>query len=173
MDANQKLTELLQPYLNDDGSGNPAIYIVDIQIAGKQGGRLKVTILLDSDTGITIDECARISRQLGAQLDEIDLFEGRAFTLEVSSPGVDFPLQSPRQYRKNIGRSLHVLLDDGTVRDGKLADVTDGHIVLDIAPARKSKPKKKVGTDEAPAPEGPTPIPFEHIKKANVAITFK
>lgn len=172
MDANQKLTELLQPYLNDD-SGNPAIYIVDIQVAGKQGGRLKVTILLDSDAGITIDECARISRQLGAQLDEIDLFEGRAFTLEVSSPGIDFPLQSLRQYHKNVGRSLHVTLTDGTVRTGKLINVADDHIVLDIVPARKSKSKKKVDTDEAPTPEGPTPILVDNIKKAIVEISFK
>ena len=49
----RKLTELLQPYLEND-----QLYIVDIQVAGRQGGRLKVTILLDSDTGITIDECA-------------------------------------------------------------------------------------------------------------------
>ena len=173
MDANQKLTELLQPYLNDDGSDNPALYVVNIHIAGKQGGRLKVTILLDSDTGITIDECARISRQLGAQLDEIDLFEGRAFILEVSSPGIDFPLQSPRQYRKNVGRSLNVTLTDGTVHNGKLIDVTDDFIVLDIVPAPKSKSKKKAGTNEAPEPEGPTPIPIEHIQKANVEISFK
>ena len=172
MDANQKLTELLQPYLNDE-SGNPAIYIVDIQVAGKQGGRLKVTILLDSDAGITIDECARISRQVGNQLDEIDIFDGRAFTLEVSSPGIDFPLQFPRQYRKNIGRLLQVTLADGTIRNGKLTEVAEDHIVLDIAPAQKSKSKKKVGADDAPTPEGLTPISFEDIKKANVEISFK
>src|SRR5919199_1422138 len=99
MDDKARIIELLQPYLNDG-----EFYIVDVQVVGRQAGRLKVTILLDSDTGITIDQCADISRRLGVEMDEGNFFGESAFTLEVSSPGVDFPLTFPRQFIRNIGR---------------------------------------------------------------------
>lgn len=169
MDDKAKIVELLQPYLNGG-----QLYIVDCQVAGRQGGRIKVTILLDSDTGITIDECADISRRFGAQLDEINIFGEAPFTLEVSSPGVDYPLTFPRQYRRNMGRQLAVMLNDGIVHKGKLESVEDDHIVLDIVPEKKSKSKKKKEAEPAAEPlSGPTPIRFDTIKKATVEISFK
>lgn len=170
MDDKAHVIELLQPYLNDG-----QIYVVDVQVVGRQGGRIKVTVLLDSDAGITIDECAEISRRLGGQMDEMNFFGESAFTLEVSSPGVDYPLTFPRQYVRNIGRKLVVALIDGGMRKGKLESVADDHIVLDVEPEQKSKSKKKKEADasvEAPV-AGPTPIYFEQIKKANVEISFK
>ena len=175
MDDKAHISQLLQPYLRDD-----QLYIVDIQIAGRQGGRIKVTILLDSDTGITIDDCADISRRLGGQMDEMNFFGESPFTLEVSSPGVDLPLLFPRRYVRNVGRQLIVLLTDGIVRKGRLESVADDHIVLDIEPEKKSKSKKKKETSlitepSAGTPEavGPTPIPFNQIQKATVELVFK
>jgi ribosome maturation factor RimP len=170
MDDKAKITELLQPYLNND-----QLYIVDVQVVGRQGGRIKVTILLDSDAGITIEECAHVSRRLGAQMDELNFFGEAPFTLEVSSPGVDFPLTFPRQFVRNVGRQLIVTLADGTTQKGKLESVADDHIVLDIEPEKKSKSKKKKEADlttEA-SPVGPTPIAFSALKKANVEVSFK
>ncbi|MVM28822.1 ribosome maturation factor RimP [Spirosoma sp. HMF4905] len=170
MDDKAKITELLQPYLNND-----YLYIVDVQIVGRQGGRIKVTILLDSDAGITIDECADISRKLGAQMDEMNFFGEAPFTLEVSSPGVDYPLTFSRQFVRNVGRQLIVTLTDGTIRKGKLVSVSDDQIILDIEPEKKSKSKKKKEADlttEA-VPVGPTPIAFGEVKKANVEVSFK
>ncbi|MVM37913.1 ribosome maturation factor RimP [Spirosoma sp. HMF3257] len=170
MEDKAKITELLQPYLN-----NGYLYIVDIQMVGRQGGRIKVTILLDSDAGITIDECADISRKLGAQMDELNFFGEAPFILEVSSPGVDYPLTFPRQFVRNVGRQLMVILTDGASRKGKLVSVTDDHIVLDIEAEKKSKSKKKKEADlttEA-VPVGPTPIAFGELKKANVEVSFK
>ena len=170
MDDKAQITELLQPYLN-----NGQFYIVDVQVVGRQGGRIKVTLLLDSDAGITIDECASISRQLGAQMDELNLFNESPFTLEVSSPGVDYPLTFPRQFVRNIGRNLIVTLIDGVLRRGKLEAVADEHIILDVEPEPVSKNKKKKEENlsaEIP-PVGPTPIPFGQIKKATVELSFK
>ncbi|GAB3770259.1 ribosome maturation factor RimP [Spirosoma horti] len=170
MDDKAKITELLQPYLNGD-----EFYIVDIQVAGRQGGRLKVTILLDSDAGIKIDDCADISRRLGGQMDEMNFFGDSAFTLEISSPGVDYPLTFPRQFTRNVGRQLTVTLTDGKTRKGWLDSVANDHIVLDIEAEKVSKSKKKKEADltaEIP-PVGLTPIPFEQIKKAQVEVSFK
>lgn len=169
MDDKAQLTEWLQPYLNND-----KLYIVDIQVVGRQGGRIKVTILLDSDTGITIDECATISRRLGGQMDELNFFGESPFTLEISSPGVDFPLTFKRQYVRNVGRQLTVTLVDGGIRKGRLESVADDHIVLDIETVNVSKTKKKKeALLTADVPAGPTPIPFVQIKKANVDVSFK
>ena len=170
MNDQEKLRELLEPYLNNDH-----LYVVDSQIAGRQGGRIKVTLLLESDSGITIDECAEISRQLGAEMDEVNFFGESPFTLEVSSPGVDSPLTLPRQYMRNVGRQLTIVLTDGAIRKGKLKSVADDHIVLDITAEKKSQRKKKKEADltaETP-PVGPTPIAFEQIKKATVEVSFK
>jgi ribosome maturation factor RimP len=165
-----KITELLQPYLDNDH-----FYVVDVKVAGARGGKLKVTVLLDSDAGITIDECAIISRQLGNQLEEMNFFGEAPFTLEVSSPGVDFPLTTPRQFRRNLGRSLTLNLTDGKTLKGQLDSVTDEQIVLDVEPVKLSKTKKKAleATGLPPQPEGPTPFRFEQIKQASVEISFK
>ncbi|GAB3763447.1 ribosome maturation factor RimP [Spirosoma pomorum] len=170
MNDKERIIELLQPYLDND-----RIYVVDIQVAGRQGGRLKVTILLDSDAGITIDECASISRQLGGQMDEMNFFGEAPFTLEVSSPGVDFPLTFPRQYVRNIGRQLAVTLTDGRVWKGTLDAVEEDQIILDVVPEKKSKSQlKKEALLQAEAPvAGPTAVSFGQIQKANVEISFK
>lgn len=166
MDDITRITELLQPYLNGE-----QFFIVDIHVAGRQGGRIKVTILLDSDEGITIAECATISRRLGAQLDETDLFNGAPFTLEVSSPGIDFPLQFRRQYLKNVGRQVAVTLKDGQILRGQLESVGDDHIVLDIPPVKK--PKKKLIEATATEPTGLQTLRFDDIQKTNVEVSFK
>ena len=166
-----KITELLQPYLDND-----FFYIVDVKVAGARGGKLKVTLLLDSDEGITIDECAGISRRLGNQLEEMEFFGEAAFTLEVSSPGVDFPLTRPRQFQRNIGRTLALTLTDGKTLKGKLDSVTEEQIVLDVEAVKLSKTKQKAEQAAGLAsaePEGPTPFRFDQIKQATVEISFK
>lgn len=165
-----KITELLQPLLNNDH-----FYAVDVNVAGARGGKLKVTLLLDRDEGITIEECAVISRQLGNQLEEIEFFGDAPFTLEVSSPGVDFPLTKPRQFQRNIGRMLALMLLDGKIVKGKLDSVTNDQIVLDVEAVKLSKTKQKVvqAAGLLPQPEGPTPFRFDQIKQATVEISFK
>ncbi len=159
MEVKEKVTELLQPYLNED-----QYFIVDIQVSPSRN-RSKIAILLDSDTGISIEECAAISRKLGNQLEEIDLFNGAAFILEVSSPGIGEPLTLNRQYRKNIGREVAVMLHGGEIRKGVLEDVNEERIVISETPARK--PKKN------DPPAGPVEIPFADIKKTTIQVSFK
>jgi len=169
MDDKARITELLHPYLNND-----QFYIVDIQVAGRRGGRLKVTLLLDSDEGISIDECADISRRLGTQMDEQNFFGDAPFTLEVSSPGVDFPLTFARQYVRNVGRQLAVTLTDDSLQRGTLVSADDAGIVLDIVPEVRSKTRQKKDDEAGIVPlSGPTPFAYGQIKKAHVEIVFK
>ena len=79
-------------------------------------------ILLDSDEGITIQECADISRSLDQELEAVETPETN-YALEVSSPGLDQPLRLPRQYQKNVGRDLKVTLETGQALTGTLVEV--------------------------------------------------
>ncbi|MFC0185584.1 ribosome maturation factor RimP [Pseudarcicella hirudinis] len=152
-----KITELLQKYLEDD-----RLFIVEVEV-GQSKTRSNVTILLDSDIGITIEECAKISRKLGHEIEELNLIES-AFNLEVSSPGIDQPLKFRRQYVKNIGRSVKIILKDGSEKKGSLDAVSDEGIT--ITEELKKKPKK--GEEH-----GPLEIPFSNIEQTKIQISFK
>jgi len=80
--------------------------LVAVRYAGRAGGgTLKVTI--DKPGGVTLEDCTRVSRALGHALDVEDLIEHR-YTLEVSSPGLDRPLERVADYEKSIGRLVRV-----------------------------------------------------------------
>jgi len=81
-------------------------YLVGVS-SRKEGARRIIQVFADTDTGITIAQCAEISRELGSALDAINAVEG-PYDLEVSSPGIDRPLKLLRQYKKNVGRKYRV-----------------------------------------------------------------
>jgi ribosome maturation factor RimP len=155
----EKVIELLQPYLEED-----RIFIVEV-LATEGKNRQNITILLDTDEGIKIEECASVSRRLAFFIETNELIKD-AYNLEVSSPGIDQPLILKRQYVKNIGRDLKLNLIEGGEKVGQLEDVTDEGIVLKEE-VKKSKGKKVVEPIESLS------IPFGNIKQAKVQISFK
>lgn len=145
---------------------NPDVFIVDMAL--KQGVASVLSIHVDTDAGITIAQCARISRHLNVYLEEEAGLEF-PFNLEVSSPGVGKPFKVQRQYFKNVGRNLKVKLQDGSVQKGKLVAATEEGITLEIKPGKKPKPS----TTAAPQPdENRISISFEQIEEAVVEISF-
>jgi ribosome maturation factor RimP len=155
----EKIIELLQPYLEED-----RIFIVEV-LATEGKNRQNITILLDTDEGIKIEECASVSRRLAFFIETNELIKD-AYNLEVSSPGIDQPLILKRQYVKNIGRDLKLNLIEGGEKVGQLEGVTDEGIVLKEE-VKKSKGKKVVEPIESLS------IPFGNIKQAKVQISFK
>lgn len=109
---------------------NQSIFLVEVVLKGNSGNQ-KVIVLLDGDDGVSIDECSRVSRTLGNLMEEEELMEDK-YTLEVSSPGLDHPLKLHRQYVKNTGRSLQVETTEGEKIEGKLTEVTDQGIVMNV-----------------------------------------
>ncbi|MHA8053434.1 ribosome maturation factor RimP [Aquirufa sp. Wall-65K1] len=100
-DLSEKIREWLLAYVGDG-----PIFLVDLQVS--QGAkRSLVTILVDTLEGISIDECALLSRKLAHHIEE-NLWIEEAYNLEVSSPGLDFPLTQGWQFQKNIGRKVKV-----------------------------------------------------------------
>jgi ribosome maturation factor RimP len=137
----------------------PGQFIVDITVSAKKGPG-KVLVLVDADQGITIDDCAEISRQLSKALDDSSLLMDH-YMLEVSTPGVDYPLRLKRQYVKNIGRKLKIKLSDKTL-EGKLMEVKTESIVL--AQETGTGKIKEIMTVE---------VLFSAIEKAFVLVSFK
>jgi ribosome maturation factor RimP len=73
----------------------------------KQSGSSVLRIYIDKETGVTMDDCAKMSRQASAMLDVEDPIQGR-YTLEVSSPGLNRPLFELAHYQKFIGSNVRV-----------------------------------------------------------------
>lgn len=138
---------------------SPGQFVVDVIVTAKNGPG-KVLVLVDGDEGISIDDCAEISRQLSKLLDESQLINDK-YMLEVSTPGVDQPLKLKRQYKKHIGRTLKIKTAENLV-DGKLIAVDEDKITLNQE-VGTGKKKETVTLD----------IPFDQIEKTFVVVSFK
>jgi ribosome maturation factor RimP len=134
-------------------------FVVDLQVSPSKSNH-KVIVLIDSDAGISIDECAIISRKLDDEIFKLGLIPD-AYRLEVSSPGVDFPLTFARQYQKNIGRTLKVILTDGTEKLGELVEATAERFTI----RTKAKKKSEAAIDDS--------IEYAAVKKSQVQISFR
>ena len=136
----------------------PDLFLVE----AKMHSNGKLIILVDGDNGIGIAECAQISRYVGFKLEEENTIE-TAYNLEVSSPGIDFPLSSQRQYNKNIGRELAIKMADGAKREGKLTAVNETNLTIEEKIKQKGKKAELVESV----------IPIEQITETKVLISFK
>ena len=98
-----------------------------------QSGMLLVRLLVDRAGGVTVQDCARINQLVGQALDQAGLI-GQSYTLEVSSPGLDRPLTSHRDFERSVGEDLRlfVRMADGKTREtrGQLLAVQREAIVL-------------------------------------------
>lgn len=136
-------------------------FLLKVQLSGHPGSRRKLTIWVDSTQGITVDDCAEISRKLGDLLDAESWIED-AYALEVGTAGADAPLTDVRQYPKHIGRTLWVKLTDGEVLEGTLKEVTAVHVTLEVW----KKIKGQKATPEIRM------LPFESMEKTKVVLAF-
>ncbi|WP_030482386.1 ribosome maturation factor RimP [Nocardioides aequoreus] len=122
---------------------------VDVKVAGQ---RRLLRVAVDKDGGITLDDVAEATREVSRVLDERVLMGERAYTLEVSSPGVDRPLTHPRHWRRNTGRLVKVTTDDETLTGRILASDDDG-ADLDVSGASRR-------------------VAYDEVRKALVQIEF-
>lgn len=160
------LKDRLVALVNDIIAVNPEIFLVDILAIDK--GKKRIVVLLDGDKGLDIEFCAEVSRKLGHIIETENIIE-EAYVLEVSSPGIDFPLKLQRQYAANIGRSLKVETANG-ITVGLLKEVSETEIQLEI-PNKKSKTQIKKEIAAGIAQEEPIKnILIADIKKAMVQV---
>lgn len=111
-------------------------FVVEVTVAPDN----RINVEIDSDTGVDIDTCARITRAIEARYDR----DVEDYELEVGSAGLTAPLKIRRQYEKNIGNDVEVLTRDGRKLTGRLTAVSDDGNIFTIEIERKVKePGKK------------------------------
>lgn len=148
MEEENKIRTLAEKAIQE----NNDLFLVDVKVKGNSGNQ-KVLVFIDGDNGISIDACSKISRMISAEMEEEDFMTGK-YTLEVSSPGLDYPITLHRQYVKNIGRSVIVETLEGVNVEGELQAVEKDEIFL------KDKTEERS-------------IKFEEIKQSKVKVSFK
>ena len=98
-DSIEKITEFILPILE-----SLKIELVDIYLMGRMGNQV-LRVFVDKDEGITLDHCAKVSREISDIIEIEDLIPGR-YRIEVSSPGIDRPLKSYNDFRRNLNRNV-------------------------------------------------------------------
>jgi ribosome maturation factor RimP len=107
------------------------IYLIDLDIR-TQGRTQNLDVFVDTEAGITAGELSALSRTLGTEIENRDLIK-EAYTLNVSSPGLERPLRFPWQYRRHKGRSVLVTYrkaGEAITCEGTITDVSDEQIVV-------------------------------------------
>lgn len=90
--------------------------LVDVEYV-KEGSGMSLIFTIDSDKGVTVDDCELVSKKIDPLLDEINPTDDGAYTLVVSSPGLDRPLKSNRDLTRAISKEVEVTLF--SKQDGK------------------------------------------------------
>ena len=138
---------LIEPVLNDLG-----YELVEVQFRREAHGQV-LRVIIFRPEGIGVEDCARVSREVGHLLDVEDLIE-QAFHLEVSSPGLDRPLQNARDFARYRGSRVRLILaETGEEIIGLIGECGEEELVLET-------------------PDGARIIPLSLVKKAKLVIDF-
>ncbi len=128
-----RLHEVISPILWTLG-----LELIDVVCVGR-GPRSVVRVLVDKPGGVTITDCEQAHKALGPALDVADPFP-HAYTLEISSPGLDRPFQRTQDYQRAIGKQVNLKLRqplEGQWRiTGELKQVDEALVVLEIGTYR-------------------------------------
>ena len=135
-------------------------FVVDVIVSKHK--LMKVTVILDGDNGVTIDDCSKLSRAISAEIEEGGWIGDENYTLEVGTPGLDHPLKLKRQYTKNIGRTVIIHQVNKNKLQGELIAVDENKVILAIEVKEGKKTQLKN-----------IEILFSEIEKTLVTVSFK
>jgi len=141
MEIVDRARELVEPYLRQNGAE-----LIDIVYRREQPGMV-LRLLVDTAGGITIDECEAINNYLSEALDSENVIEEH-YTLEVSSPGLDRPIKTDRDFERVMGREITVNtfepIDGKKEIEGKLIGMNKDEVVLESDGASNVVPRQKI-----------------------------
>lgn len=132
-----KIEEVVAPIVE-----NSNYELVDIVIAGV-GNATILRVFVDNNGGITIDEISKLSSEISQALDIADVIPHKYF-LEVSSPGLDRPLRTIRDFKRAISEDVRIVLDDGKTYEGKLLDANPQNVIVLCDDDEKEIPFKNI-----------------------------
>jgi ribosome maturation factor RimP len=145
-----KIEKLVNVFINGTG-----IFLVAVRVSSAN----KITVLVDTMKGITIDECVSVHRYLEKNLDR----NTEDFEMQVSSPGLDMPFGVIEQYHKNEGSKVEVIDNDGEKFSGILKNVTGGGFELETEVKVKGRLKEKKEIS----------FNFDQVKATKAILTIK
>jgi len=151
MALKDQISELITPALHQAG-----YFLEDVNIVSPGRHRI-VTVIVDGESGLNLDQVTVASKLVSELLDEAPFMGETPFTLEVTSPGIDRPLTLPRHFAKNVDRLLKVTKNDGVVVTGRIRSNTENDVTLEVA---EKKEVKEVS------------VALADIKRATVEIEF-
>ena len=144
MPLNEQISAAIRPII--EATGN---YLEELTITS--AGKVKIlTVIVDSDTHLNLDQITAVTKEISEVVEALEALGESAFTLEVTSPGIDRPLTKPRHWRKNFDRLVKITMSSGDEIKGRIGDATETTVLVD---------SQKVS--------------YEDIKRAVLEIEFK
>jgi len=144
-------------------AASSGLEVVEVEMRG--GGKARMLrIFIDKPGGVTHEDCANLSREVGTILDVEDAVSGGSYVLEVSSPGLDRKLSRPADYQRFTGSRVKLTtrnpVEGNRHFEGRLESFQDGRLTLDLTASRK----------KAPADSAPRKLQIElgNVEKANL-----
>jgi ribosome maturation factor RimP len=116
----------------------------DVTVAAA-GRRSVLRVIVDRDGGLDLDAVAEVSRIVSASLDDTDVMGDPAYTLEVSSPGIDRALTEPRHWRRATGRLVTAALSAGGSMTGRVLAADDATVTFEVAGETSAIPYASLG----------------------------
>ena len=144
MPLNEDISAAIRPII--EASGN---YLEELTITS--AGKVKIlTVIVDSDSHLNLDQITAVTKEISEVIEALEEVGDSAFTLEVTSPGIDRPLTKPRHWRKNFDRLVKITMTSGQDIQGRIGKATETTVSI-----------------------GDQKVSFEDIKRAVLEIEFK
>lgn len=138
----EKVNEYISKIVSDMG-----YEIVEVEFAKKSNGD-NLTVFIDRAGGVSLEDCEKVHNAIDLPLDELDPTDGKPYTLNVSSPGLDRPIVSDRDYQRNMGEMLEIklytMVDKKKSYVGKLIGFGEDFINLEVDGQSKQFDRKQI-----------------------------
>ena len=144
MPLNEDISAAIRPII--EATGN---YLEELTITS--AGKVKIlTVIVDSDSHLNLDQITAVTKEISEVIEALQELGDSAFTLEVTSPGIDRPLTKPRHWRKNFDRLVRITMTSGQEIQGRIGEATETTVLV-----------------------GDLKVSFGDIKRAVLEIEFK
>lgn len=126
MSLNEEISAAIRPII--EATGN---YLEELTITS--AGKVKIlTVIIDSDNHLNLDQVTAVTKEISEIIESLEGLGDGAFTLEVTSPGIDRPLTKPRHWRKNLDRLVKITMTSGQEITGRIGEATDSTVLVDL-----------------------------------------
>lgn len=140
----ENVEQFITPIIDELGLN---IEVVEVEFAKKYNGD-NLTIFIDKPGGVTIEDCEKVHSAIDGPLDELNPTEDKPYTLNVSSPGIDRPIVTDKDYARNIGEELEIKLFEPIMKKrtliGTLVAFNKDSVILEINNENLEIERKKI-----------------------------